>query len=246
MKLLSIIIPTLNEAKYLSRTIMAVQSQRTSNVPVEIILVDAGSTDGTTSLVINNKLHVTQFKLPASGRAETLNFGAQNANGDVLLFLDADSILPQGYDNLIKTALGNDDVIGGAFEFALEGKEFGLRFVEWMNRLRYRIWPLYYGDQGIFVRKNIFDEVDGFPIRPILEASHFCKKAIKWGKLQLIPRKIYSSPRRFIEGGIYRIFFVAFKIWWLDMIGFSTDHFAQEYWENNKLRGSNVKNRSTP
>jgi cellulose synthase/poly-beta-1,6-N-acetylglucosamine synthase-like glycosyltransferase len=95
-------------------------------------------------------------------RAAALNRGAAEASGDVFLFLDADTPVPRGYDRTIRRALADPRVVGGAFEFALDGTQLALRLVELLNRVRYRIWPLYYGDQGLFVRASAFRLVWGY------------------------------------------------------------------------------------
>lgn len=236
MKLLSIIIPTLNEVNHLRPTIDAINKRARSSISKEIIVVDSGSVDGTQDLTRQLKARLMNYKPKSIGKFGALNFGAKQAKGEVLLFLDADSIVPDGYDELIRIALENPCIVGGAFEFALNGPEYGLRFVEWMNRLRYRIWPRYYGDQGIFVCSDIFHKVGGYPSKSLLEASHLCMNLRKKGALSLIRHKIYTSPRRFIEGGIFRVFGADFKIWWMDLMNFSTEKFARSYWKNNQMR----------
>lgn len=233
---LSVIIPALNEYQYISNTVHAVRQNALLGVPHEIIVVDSGSSDGTPEIA--NRLGVTlvEIKPEVAGRSSALNKGASIATGDVLLFLDADTILPKGYDTEIQSALGNQDVAGGAFEFALDGKGFGLRVVELVNRLRYRISHRFYGDQGIFVRAPLFHRVGGYPNKGILETSDFCASLMRMGRLVLIRREVKTSPRRFLEGGVYRVLAGDIKIWWLDLMGKPLDHFADIYWKKNMTR----------
>lgn len=240
MKLLSIIIPTLNEVKYLQATVNALNENARSCISREVIILDSGSVDGTQDLARELSLRVINYTSESIGKADALNYGAYQAKGDVLLFLDADSVAPVGYDQSIQKVLESPGVIGGAFEFALSGSEFGLRIVEWMNRLRYRIWPRYYGDQGIFVRRRIFEDSGGFPNKALLEASHLCMRLRKKGELYLIKHKMYTSPRRFLEGGIFQVLGSDFKIWYLDLMGFSTEKFAGHYWNHNQMRGKSI------
>ena len=205
MRLLSVIIPTLNEADYLSKTIKSLCQNSTSGIDKEILVVDSGSTDDTQEIVRQLDVQFIPLMFVPQGRAFALNEGAKHARGDVLLFLDADTIPPAGYDREIQLVLKDDRVIGGAFEFALEGPQFALRVVEVINRVRYRIWPRYFGDQGIFTRKGVFQKVGGYPPLGIMEASHFCIALRKLGKLALIKRKMMTSSRRFLDGGVYRI-----------------------------------------
>jgi glycosyltransferase involved in cell wall biosynthesis len=196
--------------------------------------------DGTAELADRLGARVVQRDPPLDSRAAALNAGAAEAGGDVLLFLDADSTVPPGYDRAIETALRDPHVVGGAFEFALDGSEMGLRVVEIINRIRYRIWPWYYGDQGIFVCTEVFHLVRGYPNRRLMEASDFSRLLGTKGKLALVRRPMKTSARRFLEGGIYRVLARDVVIWWLNLIGRPTERFAPAYQENNRRRGSSV------
>ncbi len=236
---LSIIIPTLNEAAYLPVTIEQIRQNAGLEEPYEIIIVDSGSTDETCDIALKLGVKLVKSNSISSGKAYVLNEAVEFASGDVLLFLDADTLVPQGYDESIENALSNPNVVGGAFEFSLEGPQFGLRVVELINRIRYRIRQRYYGDQGIFVRSHVFRIVGGYPEIGILEAAHFCKKLRKEGELKLIKKRIYTSPRRFLDGGVYKVLGRDIKIWFLDLIGISVDKYADAYWKENKLRAKN-------
>ena len=236
---LSIIIPTLNEATYLPVTIEKIKQNAGLEEPYEIIVVDSGSTDETCDIALKLGVKLVKSKGTFAGRAYVLNQAVEFASGDVLLFLDADTLVPQGYDDSIERALTNPNVVGGAFEFSLDGQEFGLRIVEFINRIRYRMRQRYYGDQGIFVRSHVFRSVGGYPEIGILEAAHFCKKLRKEGELKLIKKRIYTSPRRFLDGGVYKVLGRDIKIWFLDLIGISVDKYADAYWKENKLRAKN-------
>ncbi|MFQ5786564.1 MAG: glycosyltransferase family 2 protein [Thermodesulfobacteriota bacterium] len=238
---LSVIVPTLNEYDFISNAINSVRLKAVKGTPHEIIVVDCGSTDGTPYLVKQMKVKLIQCIPSMAGRAEPLNEGASVATGDVLLFLDADSILPIGYDRDISNALLNTEIVGGAFEFALDGKGFGLRLVELINRIRYRISHQFYGDQGIFVRAGVFHKIGGYPKKKILESSEMCSTMSRMGKLVLIRKSVRTSPRRFIEGGVYRVLANDIKIWWLNIIGRPVDHFGNNYWKENIIRGRNWK-----
>lgn len=233
---LSVIIPTLNEAFYLPYTLKKVRENSLYNEPHEIIVSDSGSEDGSPEIARRSGVMVVESECPSSGRAEGLNRGAASATGDVLLFLDADTIPPPGYDESIERALDTPGTVGGAFEFSLDGENFGLRIVEVLNRIRYRIRNRYYGDQGIFVRAKTFEKVGGYPDMRILEAAHLCRLLKKEGNLILINKKIKTSPRRFIKGGIYRVLAGDIRMWFLDLLGIPVDKYADAYWEENRLR----------
>jgi glycosyltransferase involved in cell wall biosynthesis len=234
---LSILIPTLNEAHYLAAAVEHVRTRAALGPPHEVIVADCGSTDGTPELAKRLGVRLAQEQPPPRSRAAALNCAAAEASGDVLLSLDADTLVPPGYDRAIRRALREPDVVGGAFEFALGGSQRGLRVVEFINRIRYRLWPLYYGDQGLFVRAAAFRRLRGYPQRRILEASDFCRR-LRWeGRLVLIHQPMTTSARRFVEGGIYRVLAHDCRIWLLDLLGLPTEPFGPAYQEDNRRRG---------
>jgi hypothetical protein len=103
--------------------------------------------------------------------------------------------------------------------------------------VRYRIWPRYYGDQGVFARAGAFRRAGGYPPRRILEASDLCRALGRLGTLVLIHKPMRTSPRRFLEGGIYRVLAHDVVLWWLDLLGLPTEHHGPAYQENNRRRG---------
>jgi glycosyltransferase involved in cell wall biosynthesis len=192
---LSIIIPTLNEAQYLAGTVShAVAAARSG--PHQILVADCASSDGTRDVATQLGVSIVPVAPPHS-RARALNKGAECAEGEVLLFLDADSRVPPGYDTAIAKVLREPSVVGGAFEFALDGPELGLRLVEIINRVRYRFWPWYYGDQGIFARRDVFRRLGGYQERRLLEASDFCRRLRREGRVvpRFRPRRLDLGPR---------------------------------------------------
>lgn len=231
---LSIIIPTLNEANYLDSTIEHLRQNSSSEH--EIIVVDSGSTDGTCEIANRLGVKLVRPKSNSIGKSRILNEAAQVASGDVLLFLDADTLVPLEFDRSISSALVDPDVVGGAFEFSLDGPQFGLRIVEFINRIRYRVRQRYYGDQGVFVRSTAFKRVGGYPDIGLLESAYLCKNLRKQGKLRLIKSYMITSPRRFLDGGIYRVLAGDIKIWFLDLIGMPVHKYADSYWKENKIR----------
>jgi glycosyltransferase involved in cell wall biosynthesis len=234
---ITIIIPTLNESCFIEAAVAAARLHSVAGGPHEIIVSDCGSVDGTAGIAGSIGATLVQGCPLPDCRADALNLGALEATGDVLLFLDADTVLPAGYDSLIARALKDPAVVGGAFEFALDGPETGLRLVELINRIRYRIWPRYYGDQCIFVRTDVFWRIGGFPPRRIMEASDFCVSLARLGRLSLIKSCAVTSARRFIGGGIYRVLAGDVRIWWLDMLGLPTMRYASAYRDDNLARG---------
>ncbi|MGE3808824.1 MAG: TIGR04283 family arsenosugar biosynthesis glycosyltransferase [Gemmataceae bacterium] len=232
---LSIIIPTLNEAHFLGETIAQARRHARLATP-EIIVSDCGSHDDTSSLASRLEARVLTGQPFPDCKAAALNRGAAVAAGDVLLFLDADSQPPPGYDEAIAHALDKPGVVGGAFQFALDGPQFRLRIVELINRIRYRLWPRYYGDQGLFVRAETFARMGGYPPRRLMEAAVFSARLAHHGRLALINKSMKTSPRRFVKGGILLVLLFDIWMWWLDWLGYNTDPYAAGYWRENRER----------
>ena len=237
MKSLSIIIPTLNEAKYIKETLSVLYECKSDDIATEIILVDAGSTDDTIEIArplvdqiwVDIELQGAKFL--------SLNKGAELACGEVLLFLDADCLLPNNFDTKISELLENDETVGGAFEFKMNGGGLIFKLVELINRIRYRMDHRYFGDQGLFCQKSIFEQVGGYPAEPIMEAAYFCRLLERKGALKLIKSPIISSVRRFNQGNTIQVIANDFWIWIQFVIGMDIKKYASNYWEENKKRG---------
>lgn len=205
---LSIIIPTCNEKDYLQKTLNAAANHASGKHGIEILVIDCGSTDGTTEFIRQKSVVVVTNPMLAGKKWASLRLGARLAQGDVFLFLDADTLLPPNYDLSIAEALLNDKVIGGAFEFSFIEKSPLLSLVTLVNRIRYRFRKRFYGDQGIFVRRTAYTISGGWPERQLMEAAYFCKKLQEHGKLVIINPSVRTSARRFTEGGILKVFFL--------------------------------------
>ncbi|MFQ5502137.1 MAG: TIGR04283 family arsenosugar biosynthesis glycosyltransferase [Phycisphaerae bacterium] len=228
---LSVIIPTLNESRTLERTIGWVRL-RGADKSVELIVADCGSSDETVTLAERLGLRVATGA-SLNSRARACNAGAALATGDTLLFLHADCEVPDLFDRLIAGALAHPRAVGGAFEFKLDGPELRLRFVEQINRLRYRLMMEYYGDQGIFVRRSVFEACGGYLDLPILEDAHFCRLVSRFGVLRLIRSEIRTSPRRFYHGGILRTLAMDAVIWVWNLLCMNPNFFAAVYRREN-------------
>lgn len=238
---LTVIIPTLNESAYLSRCVAALLHRATGPRP-KIILADCGSRDDTVAQA--NRLGLTVVTSPnITHRATACNAAATHVKGDILLFLHADCLVPHGYDAKIFAALADPRTVGGAFEFKLDGPQWQLRIVERINHLRYRIRGRFYGDQGIFVRRSVFQRVGGFPDQGILEDAHFCSQLRRVGKTHLIKTHLPTSPRRFYNGGILTTLARDILIVLTDLAGLNAQRFATGYRQDNLSRGSHSPDR---
>jgi len=233
---LSIIIPTLNEAANIGFAVSHLRSKAQTPDQLEIIVVDCQSTDNTLQLAegLEVKCYCPEPRL--SSRAQAMNFGAKQAQGEVLVFLHADTEMPVHFDQLIVDVLQNKRCVGGAFEMSFKTKTFGLRIIQGLNWIRHRLWKEYFGDQSIFVRRDIFEEVSGFPDVQLMEDPMLCRALKKKGKITLIKTAVLTSPRRFLEGGVGRVFWKDAWIWLSDRFGRDVQKHSSEYRKNNLER----------
>ena len=195
---ISVIIPVLNEAARLEKTILNLEA----NSDTEIIVVDGGSQDKTVELT--KMLGVKLICYSSAHRAQQLNLGAQSARGEILLFLHGDTLLPDGYQDMVKKALSEPEIIAGAFELSIEGQMPSLRFIEKMVNWRSRFFSLPYGDQGIFLNASIFKQIGGFSDFPIMEDFELVQRLKSQGKITIIPAQVITSGRRWQRLGIWQ------------------------------------------
>jgi len=195
---LSVIIPTLNEESFIVTTIEAARTARN----VEIIVADGGSADRTRDIAAASGakvLHVT------GGRAAQLNAGAAAASGRRLLFLHADTRLPQGYEAAIHSAMDDPSVTLGAFRFKTDWPSYAMWIVEWGTNLRswWLRWP--YGDQGLFVERRAFDAAGAFPARQVMEDFGLVRRLRRRGRVLTLPLAVNTSARRWKRHGVLRV-----------------------------------------
>lgn len=203
---LSIIIPTLNEAEGIGSLLESLQPLR--QVGYEVILVDGGSHDGTVQIA---KPLVDQSLNSILGRAGQMNAGAAVANHSILWFLHADTSLPVGASEAVINGIAAG-AIWGRFDVRLSGQHPLLRTVALMMNLRSRWTDLVTGDQAIFVRRDTFSDVGGFPDMPLMEDIALSRQLKQVGKPLCVPLKLTTSSRRWESQGICRTIAL---MWWL-------------------------------
>ena len=193
---LSIIIPALNESAQIQA---AIQNAR-KGLPLEVIVVDGGSRDDTVQLASGAGATVIQAH---QGRAVQMNAGAAISRGSHLLFLHADTRLPDGYPVHIRRIL-NDSAAGGAFRFGIAQPFSGRRLVEWMTNFRARHLQMPYGDQAIFIRRQDFIEMGGYKPMPIMEDYDFIRRLRRKGRIVIADAVALTSGRRWLWLGVLR------------------------------------------
>ncbi len=194
---ISAIIPTLNEQATIRKVIEATESAGID----EILIIDGGSTDDTAAIAASCSCRVLES---SPGRATQMNLGARESTGDVLLFLHADNWLEPDAARQIHNALAHSDVAGGAFQQRIEADGMLYRWLEWGNARRVTGWQMPYGDQGLFVRRSIFNRLGGFQEVPLLEDVLLSRQLRSEGKIVLLRGPIYVSARRWQEHGVIR------------------------------------------
>ncbi len=194
---ISIIIPTLNEAGYIKEAIATTQAYTN----IEVIIVDGGSKDDT--IEIAESLGVTVIS-SSPGRAVQMNTGAVAASGEILLFLHADSRLPTGFDDMVRTALQQQETVAGAFNLRIDASLLSLRWVEWGINVRSHFFQMPYGDQGIFLTKAVFQQIGGFPELPIMEDFELMRRLKRIGRIVIIPTPVVTSARRWLQKGVFK------------------------------------------
>jgi rSAM/selenodomain-associated transferase 2/rSAM/selenodomain-associated transferase 1 len=189
----SIIIPTLNEAENIDLTL-----KKAWNQEAEIIVVDGESRDDTKKRAEEGGARVASSP---TGRAVQLNKGAGMAKGDVLFFLHADTHPPNHFVEWIFMTLMNQGTIAGAFRFKTDLEHPLMKGIERMTNMRSRVFHLPYGDQGLFLSRNAFNAVGGFPDVPVAEDLYFVRSLAKHGRIRIAPVPAKTSARRWRQKG---------------------------------------------
>jgi len=223
---LSIVIPALNEAAGIEATLQALQPLRTRGV--ELVLADGGSSDATPALA---RPWVDAAVDAPRGRALQMNAGAAQARADVLLFLHADTRLPPLADVLVLQAMQGPG--GGArwgrFDVRIEGRPGMLRVVAWLMNLRSRLSGIATGDQAIFVTRQAFEQVGGFPVQPLMEDIEISRRLKRLGPPACLSARVCTSGRRWEQRGVWRTIVLMWRLRWRYWRGESPARLAEAY-----------------
>src|SRR6185295_3155044 len=196
---LSVVIPALDEAPNLARLLPDVIHACPG---AEVIVVDGGSRDGTAAVVTG--LAGVRLLEGARGRARQMNAGARESGGDVLLFLHADTRLPDGAAGAIARAVAAPGVVGGRFDVRFDSRRRVLRIVAWFMNARSRATSICTGDQAIFVRRADFNAVGGYPDIPLMEDIELCRRLKGRGRLAALRDRVTTSARKWEREGPLR------------------------------------------
>jgi rSAM/selenodomain-associated transferase 2 len=221
---LSIIVPVLNETEQLPDLFAHLKFLQKNSC--EIQLVDGGSDDGSTELAI-----AAGFTLlhSACGRANQMNHGAQQAQGDVFLFLHADTRLPMNAYEVITKALSSNQHHWGRFDVVISGESRLLNMIAWFMNIRSRLTGIATGDQALFVKRELFESVGGFPNQPLMEDIELSTRLKKHSRPACLIEKVVTSGRRWEAQGIWRTIFLMWKLRFAYWCGISAHKLNQLY-----------------
>ncbi|MDH5424106.1 MAG: TIGR04283 family arsenosugar biosynthesis glycosyltransferase [Gammaproteobacteria bacterium] len=194
--IISIIIPTLNESASISRTLIALQAWRQRGH--EVILVDAGSGDDT--VILAHPL-VDQVLCTGRGRSQQMNIGAEHANGEVLLFLHADTLIAETADHIILNSLSNG-CGWGRFNVEFTSARFIFKIIATLMNLRSCLSSIATGDQAIFVKKSLFEEVGRYPLQPLMEDIELSIRLKRISRACCQTERVMTSSRRWENNGV--------------------------------------------
>lgn len=200
MQKISVIVPVLNEESVIGKTLSALRR----GPDEELLVVDGGSDDRTAEIA--NQFASSAIISPR-GRARQMNAGAEAASGDILLFLHADCGLPDGaYDNM-RATLQDNTIAAGAFDLSIDHPAIGFRVIEWGANLRSHLTGIPYGDQGLFMRTELFRKMGGYADIPLMEDIELGHRLKRQGRIVFVRPSITTSPRRWLaEGLVYTTF----------------------------------------
>lgn len=218
----AIIIPCLNEADGI---VDAIHSAKATGA-AEVIVVDGGSQDET---VARAEPHARVLQADRPGRAVQQNLGARQTQASVLLFLHADCRLPTNAVRQIQDVLRDEQVIAGGFRQQIDSAGFRFRLLESGNAFRARRLGWIYGDQALFVRRSIFEQLGGFPDLRFMEDLYLSKRLKRAGRLELLDGPLRVSARRWHNRGVVRQTIRNWSLIAAASLGYSPDRLVKFY-----------------
>ena len=221
---LSIVVPMLNEAAALPELIAHLSIWRERGC--EIVLVDGGSKDGSAHLARAAGVLVIDS---ARGRALQMNAGAAVCRGEVLLFLHADTRLPDAADLAVRCAMANSGLHWGRFDVRIDGRPAMLRVVAAAMNLRSRLSGIATGDQAIFVRRALFEAVGGFPELALMEDIALSTRLRKHVRPVCLRARVRTCGRRWEQRGVWRTIVLMWRLRWAYWRGVPAERLAEEY-----------------
>ena len=220
-------LPILNEEAQVAACLGALQPLRGQNS--ELIVADGGSRDRSVALA---EPLADRVVVGPRGRAAQMNAGARQANGDILWFLHADSLPPPDALSLIRAALAGRERGWGRFDVRLSGRRPSLRMVEFSMNLRSRLTGIATGDQGIFVRRDLFERIGGYPPIALMEDIALSRALKRYGRPVCLRQRVLTSSRRWERDGIARTVLLMWRLRLAYFLGADPDRLARSYYRS--------------
>lgn len=195
----TVIIPTYNEDKIVEATISVIKER--SSHSAEIIVADGFSTDKTVSVARSSGAKVLKVR---GSRAAQLNEAAKHSQAEYLLFIHADTAVPNGFDLEIQRSLAQHNIVAGAFRLSINSNLFGIKFVAAVANWRSGFLQRPYGDQGLFVKRQQFEEIGGYPDMPFLDDYEMTRRIARRGRIIISRKVVVTSGRRWEALGVVR------------------------------------------
>ena len=224
MRRLSIIVPTLNEAEQIENTLLALQDLRLYGA--EVIVVDGGSADDTVALAVPLADKVVRSP---RGRAKQMNAGAAVADSEVLLFLHADTLLPDRADRLILVGLAAGNRVWGRFDVRITGKPVMLKVIARLMNWRSRLTGIATGDQAMFMHRDAFATVGGFPEQPLMEDIELSCRLKRLSPPLCLRAHVVTSGRRWGRRGLWNTVLLMWGLRLGYFMGIRAETLAQFY-----------------
>ena len=221
----SIVVPALDEAANLAWLLPDLRARWPA---AEVVVADGGGGDATRESAAAHP-GVRWLGAPR-GRARQMNAGARRAHGDILLFLHADTRLPDGALEAIGQALGDPAVVGGRFDVRFDSPRPIMRVVAWLMNRRSRLTGISTGDQGIFVRRAVFEALGGYPDIPLMEDVELSRRLKRQGRLAALPLRVTTAARKWEREGAARTIVLMWGLRVLYFVGVSPARLHRWYY----------------
>ncbi len=216
------VIPALDEAGTIQGALAAAR-----HYPgVEVIVADGGSRDGTAAVAAALGARVVTARPP---RSVQMNAGAAAAGGGILLFLHADTRLPEGFPGQVRHTLASPGVAAGAFRLRIDSSAAGLRLIERVANWRSRRLQMPYGDQALFMSRDRFWDLGGFPVLSLMEDFELVRRLKRRGRIALAGGCVTTSARRWLRLGVAKTWLINQSIIAAYRLGVPTDRLAAWY-----------------
>lgn len=198
--LITAVIPVLNDTAALGSLLPTLPA----DPALEIIVVDGGKAEDPAMAALRERCSRVVWMRSAPGRGAQMNQGARRARGRWVVFLHADTRLGVGWIDLLRHLDEQPRIVGGSFRFALDSRARWARWIEWGVRIRVRLFDLAYGDQALFVRRTVFEELEGYRELPLMEDVDFIRRLRRRGRLEHANVPALTSPIRWERDGWLR------------------------------------------